>query len=236
MPTSCRPVVLRAALAAVSVAGLTGCGVGNPAADANRVSRGLDAIAGVPQDGFTLGDPKAPWTLSVIATPTSYELDGLITQLPALCERFVRPGRLNIQMRTPTRGPYGANGEARAVAGALLAAGLQERYWDALVRFVPTYVGGIDGGDLVRLLRRSDVPDVKRAMSARSSERIRSALDRADAAAAAAGDVSDQSGDAVAQGQVVYLLESDETHEAQYLRFVQKRRSLTDEIARVLSR
>lgn len=215
---------------------LVGCGAGNRAADANQVSRALEAIGGIPQAGFTLGDPKAPWTLSVIASPVSYELDGLITQLPALSEQFLRSGTLKIQMRTPTRGPYGGDGDERAVAGALLAAGLQGRYWDALVRFVPRYVGEIDSGDLVRLLRRSEVPDVRRAMLERSSERIRLALNRADAAAAAAGDVSDQSEEAVAQGQVVYMLAGGEAEAPRYLRLVQKRRSLSDEIARVLRR
>lgn len=228
-------LVLRGALAVVVLGLLAGCGAGNPATDVKQVGRGLQAIEGISQDGFTLGDPKAPWTLSVIASPISYELDGLITQLPKLVERFVRPGMLNIQMRTPTRGPYGAGGEERAVAGALLAAGLQDRYWDALVRFVPGYDGGVDDDDLADLLRRSGVPDVKRAMRERSSERIRSALDRADAAAASAADVSDQSEAAVAQGQAVYLLKSG-SDDPQYLRFVQKRRSLTDEAARVLTR
>ena len=71
--------------------------------------------------------------------PTSYELDQLITLLPSVTDGFVRNGRLKLQMRTPTRGPYGANGEERAASGALLAAGLQGRYWDALIRFVANY-------------------------------------------------------------------------------------------------
>ncbi|MEJ7797194.1 MAG: hypothetical protein WKF42_01750 [Solirubrobacteraceae bacterium] len=228
-----RHVVLRTALAVAGVGVFAACGSGNPAADDAQVGRGLEAIKGIPQDGSTLGDPKAPWTLSVISTPTSFELDGLITQLPALTERFVRSGRLNIQMRTPTRGPYGGNGEERAVAAALLAAGLQDRYWDALVRFVPRYVGGVDGRDLALLLRRAGVPDVERALRDRSSTRIRSALDRADGAAAAAD--GDQAKDAARQGLVFYMLTLG-ADEPRFVRFVQKGRSLTDAVALELLR
>ena len=124
---------------AAALVSLAGCSAGDPVSNARQTARGLDAIAGLPQDGFTLGASNAPWTLSVMSTPTSYELDQLITLLPSVTDGFVRDGRLKLQMRTPTRGPYGANGEERAASGALLAAGLQGRYWDALIRFVANY-------------------------------------------------------------------------------------------------
>lgn len=212
-------VVLRIAVGVAVVATTAACGTSNPAADGAQVQRGLEAIAGIDQHGFTLGDPDAPWTLSVISSPTSFELDALITQLPALTERFVRPGRLNVQMRTPTKGPYGADGEERAVAGALLAAGLQDRYWDALVRFVPPYRGGVGTADLASLLRRAAVPDVSLAMTERSTHRIRAALDQADEVAAAA------EGD----GRLVYVLAKD-AGEAQRLTFEEQRRTLADEV------
>ncbi len=180
-----RCLAIHFALAAVVIAS-AGCGAGDPVSNERQVRRGLEAIQGIPQDGFTLGRGDAPWTLIIMSAPTSYELDNLITQLPAVVERFVRGGRLRLQMRTPTGGPYGGTGEERAVAGALLAAGLQGRYWDALVRFVPTYVGGVGTDDLADLLRQSGVADVDRAMTERSSTRVRAALDRADAAAAEA--------------------------------------------------
>ncbi len=212
-------LVLRIAVGVAVVAALAACGTTNPAADDAQVQRGLEAIEGIDQDGFTLGDPHAPWTLSVISSPTSFELDALITQLPALTQRFVRPGRLKIQMRTPTRGPYGANGEEREVAGALLAAGLQDRYWDALVRFVPRYRGGVQAADLASLLRLAAVSDVSLAMTERSSPRIRAALDRADEVAAAA-----EGG-----GRLVYVLARGDG-EQQRLTFENQRRTLADEV------
>ena len=188
-----RALLVTLAAAAVSLAG---CSAGDPVSDARQTARGLDAIAGLPQDGFTLGASNAPWTLSVISTPTSYELDQLITLLPTVADRYVRDGRMKLQMRTPTRGPYGANGEERAAAGALLAAGLQGRYWDALIRFVANYAGGVTTTELANLMAQSGVPDVDRAMIDRASDRIRGALDRADTAAA----------EVDGKGQVKYVL------------------------------
>jgi hypothetical protein len=168
------------ALAATLSVAVAGCTAVDPVSDAQQTRRGLAAIKGVPQDGFTLGRRDAPWTLNIISSPTSYELDDLITVMPMLTDQFVRGGRLKLEMRTPTKGPYGANGEERAVAGVLLAAGLQDRYWNALVRFVPSYTGGVTTSDLTALLRSAGVPDIARAMSDRATHRIRAALDRAD--------------------------------------------------------
>lgn len=216
-------MVLGAVIAAAGLAVLSACGDPNPAGDDEQVRHGLQAIKGITQDGFTLGDPDAPATLSIISAPTSFALDAVITQLPALTQRFVRPGRLKLQMRTPTRGPYGATGEERAVAGALLAAGLQDRYWDALVRFVARYGGDVKTADLVSLLRRSGVSDVDRAMTERSSPRIRAALDRADAAAADAG----------GRGELVYVLTRPDSDPLR-LSFENDRRVLADEVANKL--
>lgn len=205
------------------VAGLAACGTADPATDGAQVQRGLAAIEGIDQDGFTLGDPQAPSTLSIISSPTSFELDALITQLPALTQRFVRPGLLKLQMRTPTKGQYGSNGEEREVAGALLAAGLQGRYWDALVRFVPRYRGRVRTGDLASLLRLAAVPDVGQAMIARSTPRVRAALDRADEVAAAA-----EGG-----GHLVYLLAKG-AREPRRLKFESQLRTLADEVGGAL--
>ena len=192
-----RPVARWAAVAVAAAAGLAGCRTVDSATDDAQVRAGVRAIDGIAQDGFTLGDPQAPWTLSVISSPTSFELDHLIGELPRLT-RFVREGRLNVQMRTPTKGPYGVDGEERVVAGVLLAAGLQDRYWDALVRFVPRYRGNVSVEGLAALLRRAGVPDVDLAMTKRSNAQVRGALNRADVVAAAAA----------GEGQVVYVLTS----------------------------
>ena len=209
-----RPRLLSAALATALIASAAGCSAGDTASDERQVRSGLAAIAGVPQDGYTLGRPGARWTLSVISAPTSYELDHLVTVLPALGERFVRGGRVKLQMRTPTMGPYGADGDERAAAGALLAAGLQRRYWDALVRFVATYDGEVTTSGLTALLRRSGVADIDRALADRSSPLIRAALDRADADAEKAGGT----------GHLIYLLTSDGGDEFDLTRQAEKGR------------
>ena len=86
---------------------LAGCHDESPGADATQVRRAVAAIEGIPQSGYTLGRPDAPSTLSVISAATSFELDQMITQLPALTERLVRAGRVKVQMRTPVAGAYG---------------------------------------------------------------------------------------------------------------------------------
>jgi len=164
---------------------ITACHNENRAGDGTQVRRGMAAIEGIPQDGSTLGRGDAPWTLSVISAATSYELDQLITLLPAVTDQLVRPGRLKVQMYTPSTGRYQGNGDDRIAAGALLAAGLQGRYWDALVRFVPTHRGKLTVDELVAMLRRSGVGDVRRAMTERFGPRVRVALARAEAAAKA---------------------------------------------------
>lgn len=183
-------------LLTVMAALLAGCHGKDPGGDSTQVRRGAAAIEGIPQDGFTLGRAEASWELSVISPATSLELDQLITQLPAVTEQFVRSGRINVQMRTPSTGAYGGNGEARVADGVLLAAGLQGRYWDALVRLVPVYRGGLEADDLAALLKRSGVDNVRLAMTERSGPRVGAELVRADAAAAAAG----------GNGRLLYIL------------------------------
>ena len=212
------------AMLAVAALALSACGTTDPVSNAEQTRRGLAAITGLPQEGFTLGRSTAPWTLSIISSPTSYELDQLITLLPELTDRFVRGGRLKLQMRTPTKGAYGANGQERVAAGALLAAGLQDHYWNALVRFVSNYPGSVKTDRLTELLRASGVPDVDRAMRDRSNAQVRGALVRADVV----GDEAD------GKGQLVYVLTSPSGTEVDLTRQADKGR-LPDMIGRRLA-
>jgi hypothetical protein len=202
-----------------------GCGPGDQVSDAQQTRRALAAIDGLHQDGFTLGRADAPWTLSVISSPTSYELDQLLTLLPGLSDRWLRTGRVRVQIRTPTKAPYAANGDERAVAGALLAAGLQGRYWNALVRFVANYSGTVTTPLLRDLLRQSGVPDIARAMRDRSDAQIRGALNRADVVAR----------DAHGTGHVIYVLSSAGGAEVDLSRQADKGR-LSEMIGRELAR
>ena len=182
---------------------LAGCAEQDHGSDRVQVDRAVRAIEGIPQDGFTLGRRNARWTLTVIASATSFELDQMITMLPALVEHHVRPGLMKIALRTPSTGRYGANGDERTAAGALLAAGAQGHFWDALVRFVPVYRGRLSEDGVRSWLRRSGVPDVSRAMTERAGDGVRAALAAADEAAANAA----ASFPAVAERRrVIYLL------------------------------
>jgi protein-disulfide isomerase len=76
-------------------------------------------FAGIPQDGLTLGNADAPVTLVEFADlqcPFCKEAND--NSLPALVDRYVRPGRLRIEFRNfPILGPDSEKA-ARALAGA----------------------------------------------------------------------------------------------------------------------
>jgi protein-disulfide isomerase len=80
----------------------------------------------VPQNGAVLGDPDAPFTLVEFADlqcPYCARFDRLV--LPAVIERFVRPGRLRLELRPVAfLGPGSSFGAAATVAAAP-----QDRMW-----------------------------------------------------------------------------------------------------------
>jgi protein-disulfide isomerase len=92
-------------------------------------------IGGIPQNGNTLGDPKAPVTLQYfgdLQCPVCREFtEGA---LKPLVEKYVRPGKLKIEYRnleTATREPE----TFRTQQIAALAAGKQGKGWDYLELF-----------------------------------------------------------------------------------------------------
>jgi protein-disulfide isomerase len=91
--------------------------------DATSLSQRFGAI---PQRGAVLGWPRAPYTLVEFADlqcPYCARFDRDV--LPAVIARFVRPGRLRLELR-----PIAVIGPASGpAAGAVLAAGLQDRMW-----------------------------------------------------------------------------------------------------------
>src|SRR5213080_2143275 len=70
--------------------------------DATDVSsRMLAPLAGLPQAGITLGRLDAPERLAVYADVTSEDFGSFENDvLPDLLRRYVRPGRMAIQLRT----------------------------------------------------------------------------------------------------------------------------------------
>ena len=86
-------------------------------------------FAGIPQHGALLGSPKAPVTLVEYADPQCpycgrWARDGL----PAIVDRYVRPGRVRMEFR-----PLAFVGpESQAGVTALLALGMRGRMWQAM--------------------------------------------------------------------------------------------------------
>jgi protein-disulfide isomerase len=92
-------------------------------------------LAGIPQRGNTLGDPRAPVTLQYFADlECPYCRRFTLGLLPSLIQSYVRGGRLKIEYRsleTATRNP--ATFKLQQVAA--LAAGRQNKMWDFIDLF-----------------------------------------------------------------------------------------------------
>jgi protein-disulfide isomerase len=151
----------------------------------------LDALAlfgGLPQDGFTLGRPDARATL-VIYTALDAPRGSFDAVLPALVERFVRPGRLTLQLRTLSRDPAltAGDGGALRAAYAAQAAGLQDRLWPFVRVLGLRSPGYVDDAVLADVAGRIPGLDVRRMRGDAVSPRVAAAVERADAMARAAG-------------------------------------------------
>ncbi len=186
-PHLSRSLALAACL--VSVA-LPGCGQGASASDTGdaEVQRNLKAVAGVPQDGITLGRVDAPATLTVFASLDDFSQGFFRGELPVIVSRWVRPGRLRIQLRTTSKTVLGAPSDRGAVVAAKVAqaVGLQDHLWQFYGALSARYVGYLDDAVLSQAL--SDVKGVDRGAEHRDvgSDRIRNAVDKADRFARAA--------------------------------------------------
>jgi protein-disulfide isomerase len=109
---------------------LAGCGSAAPSSATRPAPAGAASLAarfgGIPQRGPVLGSPRAPYTLFWFADlqcPFCAAFDRDV--LPAVISRFVRPGRLRLELR-----PIAFIGPGSAVgAAATVAAGLQDRMW-----------------------------------------------------------------------------------------------------------
>ncbi len=106
-----------------------------PLAPSTAASRVATMLAGVPQNGQLLGNPRAPITLQYYGDLECPICSGFSAQtLPALIQTEVRPGRLRIQYisletATPDRSTF------LAQQAAAYAAGRQERAWNFIELF-----------------------------------------------------------------------------------------------------
>jgi protein-disulfide isomerase len=140
----------------------------------------------IPQDGTNLGSPKAKVTLIEYAdlqcpACRSYAL----AVLPAIVERYVRPGRA----RTEFRGVVFLGPDSEKALRFVLAAGLQDRLWnlqEALYRHQGDENSGWVTDDLVRELA-GEIPglDVERMFEDADGAEVTSMLDEAAAQARA---------------------------------------------------
>ena len=84
-------------------------------------------FAGVPQDGTTLGDPRAPIVLTeFVDLQCAFFSQAALQVLPGVIETYVRPGRLRLELRTAAfLGPDSVRG-----AKAAQAAGRRGLMWN----------------------------------------------------------------------------------------------------------
>lgn len=97
----------------------------------SRIDRYVEALlAGIPQEGQTLGAPTAPVTLQVFTELEDYSSEGwFVGYLPAIIAEFVRTGRLKIEYRSFKTNTISSETFVKQQAAAL-AAGAQHKLWN----------------------------------------------------------------------------------------------------------
>jgi protein-disulfide isomerase len=173
-------VLLGAAAAIVAVAILVSSSGPDPAAPRKPSVRDVTAILrGIPQDRLTLGDPKAPILLVEFADlQCPFCRQFAAESWPDIVRRYIRTGKVKMELRLTA-----LLGEDSGKANkAVMAAGLQNRMWDASMRFYDVqgqensgYVtdrflrgvlGGVHGLDLTRAMKERTSADVRDELGA----------------------------------------------------------------------
>lgn len=179
-PLTALAVVLGLATAIVVALILTSSS-GDDAVKAKRAASptATSVLDGIPQHGIRLGRPDAPVLLVEVADPQCpFCKQFAESTLPTIVRRYVRTGKVRMEMRLTTfLGPDSERG-----ARALLAAGRQDRLWHAAARFyamqgqensgyatdgfLARVLGGIRGLDVRRALAERALPDVDAELGA----------------------------------------------------------------------
>jgi protein-disulfide isomerase len=129
----------------------------------------VDLLAGIHQEGIALGDPDAPVTLvEFIDLDCAHCRTFTIDVLPELIRRYVREGKVRMELRTL------AFVSERSVEAARMAAalGLQDRMWhfvDLYFRSQEPAAAPAADRSLRRLAQALPQVDAERAMAERSS-------------------------------------------------------------------
>jgi protein-disulfide isomerase len=173
-------VLAGAAAAIVAVAILVSSSGPDPTAPRKPSVRDVTAILrGIPQDRLTLGDPKAPVLLVEFADlQCPFCRQFAAESWPDIVRRYIRTGKVKMELRLTA-----LLGEDSGKANkAVMAAGLQNRMWDASMRFYDVqgqensgYVtdpflrgvlGGVHGLDLARAMKQRTSADVRDELGA----------------------------------------------------------------------
>jgi protein-disulfide isomerase len=144
-------------------------------------------FAGIPQHGVTLGDSRAPVTLTEFADlQCPFCRQYTLKVLPALVRRYVRRGRVKMVFRNLSIiGP-----DSEHAARMAVAAGLQNRLWqfsDLVYHNQGQENSGYVTDSYLRRIAQGAGVDVRRAFADRTSPLVDDQLRQAGALAQAAG-------------------------------------------------
>ena len=172
--------LLGAAAAIVAVAILVSSSGPDPTAPRQPAARDVTAILrGIPQDRLTLGNPDAPILLvEFVDLQCPFCRQFAAESWPDIVRRYIRTGKVKMELRLTA-----LLGEDSAKANkAVMAAGLQNRAWDASMRFYDVqgqentgYVtdrflrgvlSGVRGLDLARAMKERRSADVRDELGA----------------------------------------------------------------------
>jgi protein-disulfide isomerase len=174
-------VVLVAAIIVAIVVVATGGDSGKPAKQPGEAVAGQTAVAdqlrGIPQKGIALGDPKAPVTMvefGDLQCPVCKDYSD--TVLPTLVDKYVRTGKVRLELRTIPIIDEDSN-KANAMANA---AGLQDKLWNYAELFYvnqgPERTGYITDDFVKRIGRGVPGLDVGRAFTQSTTQQVRQKL------------------------------------------------------------
>ena len=141
-------------------------------------------VAGIPQNGMTLGDPDAPATLvEFVDLQCPFCRDYSRDVMPTMVDRYVRPGRMKIELRVLSfLGP-----DSQVAARFAAAAALQDHAFDVVEELFARQGAENSGWVTDPLMREiaEGVPglDAERALADRSSRRAQMVLLRSERAA-----------------------------------------------------
>jgi protein-disulfide isomerase len=152
------------------------------------VSETRAMLRGIPQNGTSLGDPKAPVVLTEFADlQCPFCAEYATGVLPQIIERYVRTGKLRLELRL--RRFLGADSD---VAGrAAEAAATRDRMWNFVDLFYRNQgtenTGYVTDAFLTRIARGAGVPPSLVVKSATKGAALERPLQQAEAEAQAAG-------------------------------------------------